>query len=148
MVTYTWHKGVMPEDLPVRQVYEIAFAKDGRIFLRIDRGRYKLTGGRPEGAETFEETLRREYLEEANIELGDAHYLGYLAVEDGQSRYAQVRMVTQIKQIHENHVDPDTGRMYGRVFVEAGEVKEYLGYSDAAGNQMMDDAVSMAREIF
>ncbi|MBO4627593.1 MAG: NUDIX domain-containing protein [Lachnospiraceae bacterium] len=145
MLNYTWHKGEMPEGLPVRQVYGIAFAKDGRIFLRIDNGRYKLTGGRPEGAETFEETLRREYLEEANIELGEARYLGYLEVDDGRERYAQVRMVTQIKKIHENHVDPDTGRMYGRVLVDAGEVKEYLGYSDEAGNQMMDDAVLMAQ---
>ena len=148
MVSYTWHKGVMPEGLPVRQVYGIAFSKDGRIFLRIDNGRYKLTGGRPEGAESFEETLQREYLEEANIELENIHYLGYLTVEDGQSRYAQVRMIAKIRLIHENRIDPDTGRMYGRVFVEAGDVKEYLAYSDEAGNRMMDDAVRMAQEVF
>ena len=146
MINYTWHKGAMPDDLPVRQVYGIAFAQDGRIFLRIDNGRYKLTGGRPEGAETFEETLRREYLEEANIELEDLRYLGYLAVEDGNETYAQVRMIARIKKIHENRIDPDTGRMYGRVLVDADDVKEYLGYSDEAGNQMMDDAVRMAKE--
>ena len=102
----------------------------------------------PEGAETFEETLRREYLEEANSELEDIRYLGYLAVEDGNETYAQVRMIARIKKIHENRIDPDTGRMYGRVLVDAVDVKEYLGYPDEAGNQMMDDAVRMAKEVF
>ena len=59
MINYTWHKNVMPDDLPVRQVYGIAFAQDGRVFLRIDKGRYKLTGGRPENGESFEETPRQ-----------------------------------------------------------------------------------------
>ena len=147
MLNYTWHKGKMPEGIPVRQVYGVSYAADGRIFLRIDNGRYKLTGGRPESGETFEETLRREYLEEANIELSDIRYLGYLEVEDGGTRFAQVRMTARIQAIHENRIDPDTGRMYGRELVAAENVKDYLGYPDAAGNQMMDDAFRVIKDI-
>lgn len=144
---YIWHKGEMPEDLPVRQVYGIAYAADGRILLRIDKGKYKLTGGRPESGETFEETLRREYLEEVNVELENIMYLGYLEVSDINDRYAQVRMTARIKAINKNHIDPDTGRMYERRLVEAGEVKKYLGYPDKGGNQMIDDAVRVTEDI-
>ena len=35
----------------------IAFSDDNRVVLRIEDGKYKLTGGKPENAETFEEIL-------------------------------------------------------------------------------------------
>jgi 8-oxo-dGTP pyrophosphatase MutT (NUDIX family) len=95
----------VPEDLPVRQVYGIAFSNDGRILLRIEDGKYKLTGGRPESGESFEETLLREYVEELNVNLVEAHYLGYLLVEEDGNKYAQVRMIARIKDILENHID-------------------------------------------
>ena len=69
MVKFTWVKDLVPEKLPVKQVYGIAFSDDDRVLLRIDDGQYKLTGGKPENAETFEETLKREYIEELNVEL-------------------------------------------------------------------------------
>ena len=82
MAKFTWFKASVPEQLPAKQVYGIAFSSDNRVILRIEDGKYKLTGGRPEDAETFEETLKREYLEELNIELEDIHYLGYTGVKN------------------------------------------------------------------
>jgi len=88
MAKFTWIKDVVPEKLPVRQVYGVAFSDDNRIILRIEDGQYKLTGGKPENAETFEETLKWEYIEELNVELEDIHYLGYLLIEDDSDKYA------------------------------------------------------------
>ena len=102
----------------------------------------------PENAEIFEETLKREYIEELNIELEDIHYLGYLLVEDNSDKYAQVRMIAKIKDIYESHIDPATGKVYGRELVPATKVKEYLNYSDLAGNEMIEDAIKLAIDFY
>ena len=148
MVNYTWYNNSVPADLKVRQVYGIVFTKDGRTILRIENNKYKLTGGKPEIGETFDETLIREYIEELNVELEDIHYLGYLLVEENNERYAQVRMVARVKNINENHIDPATGKMYGRKLININNIKEYLNYSDEAGNLMIDDAINLAKEKY
>ena len=146
--SFTWVSSQVPEHLQVRQIYGIVFSNDGRILLRIEDGKYKLTGGKPEPGESFEETLQREYIEELNTQIEDIHYLGYLLVEEDHMRYAQVRMIARVKDIKENHIDPATGKMYGRKLVSSGKVKEYLNYADEAGGKMLDDAISQAQEIF
>ena len=148
MVNYTWYNNFVPADLKVRQVYGIVFTQDCRTILRIENNRYKLTGGKPEANETFEETLKREYIEELNIELEDIYYLGYLLVEENKEKYVQVRMIAKVKNINENHIDPATGDMYGRKLVDINNVKEYLNYSDEAGNLMIDDAIKLAKEKY
>ena len=149
MPEYKWIKDSVPNDLTVKQVYGIVFSDDNRILLRIEDGVYKLTGGKPDNCEDFEQTLKREYLEEVNTELYDCHYLGYLFVtEDAGEQYAQVRMVARIKSIGEERPDIDNGKMYGRELVPSGRVKEFLNYKDEAGNRMIDDAVKMAGEIY
>ena len=148
MVKYTWYNNPVPNDLKVRQVYGVAFNYDGRIILRIENNKYKLTGGKPEKNESYEETLEREYIEELNVELENCYYLGYLLVEDNNEKYAQVRMIAKIKSINENHIDPATGEMYGRELVNADKVKELLGYQDEAGNLMIDEAIEKAKELY
>lgn len=66
-------------------------------------------------------------------------------VEDNSDKYAQVRMIAKIKDIYESHIDPATGKVYGRELVAADRVKDYLKYSDRAGNEMIDDAVQLAQ---
>ena len=73
-------------------------------------------------------------------------HLGYLFVEDNSDKYAQVRMIAKIKTIHDCHTDPATGKTYRRELVPEAKLKEYLNYSDSAGNEMIDDAMSLAKE--
>ena len=148
MVNYTWDNGIVPNNIKVRQVYGIVFSDDGRILLRIEDNKYKLTGGKPENNETFEETLKREYIEELNVELEECYYLGYLLVEDKDEKYAQVRMIAKIKNINENHIDIDTGKMYGRKLVSNEKVKKLLNYPEEAGNLMIDEAIKLAKIKF
>ncbi len=148
MVNYTWYNTSVPKDIEVRQVYGIVFSNDFDVLLRIEDNNYKLTGGKPEENESYEETLKREYIEELNVELDDCYYLGYLLVEDNNERYAQVRMIAKIKSINENHIDRATGKMYGRELVSINKVKELLNYQDEAGNLMIDEAIKKAKEIY
>ena len=148
MVKYTWYNIPVTSDLKVRQVYGIAFNDEGRIILRIENNKYKLTGGKPEENESYEETLKREYIEELNVELEDCYYLGFLLVEDNNEKYAQVRMIAKIKSINENHIDPATGEMYERELVNADKVKKLLNYKDEAGNLMLDEAIQKAKEKY
>jgi len=148
VVKYTWYNNSVPTDLKVRQVYGIAFTEDGRIILRIENNKYNLTGGKPEENESYEETLKREYIEELNVELDKCYYLGYLLVEDNNEKYAQVRMIAKIKSINENHGDPATGEMYGRELVNTDKVKDLLNYKGIAGNLMVDEAIQKAKEIY
>ena len=148
MANFTWIKNKVPDKLIVKQVYGIVFSDDGRILLRIEDNKYKLTGGKPENNETFEETLIREYIEELNTELEQCYYLGYLLVEEKGEKYAQVRMIAKIKKINEKRPDLDTGKIYDRKLVNASNVKKYLKYSDKAGNLMIDDAIHLANNKY
>ena len=149
MVKYTWNKKSVPKGLLVKQVYGVVFSNDGNILLRIDDGKYKLTGGRPEDCDNdFCDTLKREYLEELNIELEDIHYLGYVLVEEKQERYAQVRMIAKIKNVGKVKSDIDNGKVYGRFMAKPINAKKYLNYQDLAGNQLIDDAIRIANEKY
>ena len=82
MSKYTWFKKSAPENIEIKQVYGILFSQDGKILLRVEDDKYKLTGGKPEPKENFEETLKRECMEEINVEIEEIHYLGYFLVEE------------------------------------------------------------------
>ena len=141
-------KNNVPDNLTVKQVYGIVFSNDGRVLLRIEGNKYKLTGGKPELNETFEETLKREYVEELNVELEECYYLGYLLVEENNEKYVQVRMIGKIKRINNKRADTDTGKIYERKLVNVSNVKKYLKYNDEAGNLMIDDAIYMANSKY
>lgn len=149
MVNYTWNHCAVPHNLKITQVYGVVFSDDKRILLRVEDGKYKLTGGKPEENESYADTLRREYIEELNIELDDIHYLGYLLVEENNIEpYAQVRMIGKIKKINTNRPDIDTGKQYKRFFSSINNVKKYLNYEDKAGNLLIDDAIDMANQKY
>ena len=54
----------------------LVFAEDGKIILRMDDHKYKLTGGHLEEKDNcFEDTLKREFIEELNVEIQDIYQL-------------------------------------------------------------------------
>ena len=150
MSKYKWISNKIPNDLTVKQVYGIVFSDDGRILLRVENNKYQLTGGKPELNESFEETLKREYLEEVNIEIDSIYYLGYLLVyeENEITPYAQVRMIAKIKNIGDMRPDIDNGKTYQRFLSNTSNVKRYLNYSGNAGNHMIDDAIKLSKEKY
>ena len=149
MSKYLWIKSDVPKQLEVRQVYGIVFSDEGKILLRMDDNKYKLTGGHPEKKDNcFENTLKREFIEEINVELKEIYYFGYLLVEESTEQYAQIRMIAKINKIGKIRPDLDNGKVYQRYMANQNNVNRYLNYSDLAGNQMIADAIKMANEKF
>lgn len=150
MINYKWYNGEVPKDIEIKQVYGIVFNEDGKIFLRIDDGIYKLTGGRPEIEDkSMEDTLRREFIEEANMTLKNIHILGYQLVdeENGVKPYAQVRMIAKIDEIFENRPDLDNGKTYERVFKMPEEAIELLNWGEV-GKSQIEEAVKLAKKYY
>ncbi|MCL6501020.1 MAG: NUDIX hydrolase, partial [Candidatus Pacearchaeota archaeon] len=77
----TWRKAKNFSRIkPVTQVYGVCFDKKGRILIVNTAGNWCLPGGTPEKSESFEETLKREALEEGDVEIYDLRPLGYQKV--------------------------------------------------------------------
>lgn len=149
MVKFKWYRKEVPRDIFIKQVYGIVFSDEGKILLRLDDNKYKLTGGKPEIKDlNLKETLKREYLEELNVELKEVYYLGFLLVKENNEKYAQVRMIAKINKINKSRLDKDNGKIYKRFMALKGNVKKYLNYSDLAGNKMLDDAIDFANEKY
>lgn len=149
MTNYKWYRKKVPKELLIKQVYGIVFSKKGKVLLRLENNQYKLTRGKPESIDTsLEETLKREYLEELNVEIEDIYYLGYLLVEEDNEKYAQVRMIAKIKKIGKTKPDIDNGKTYKRFMAKKENVRKYLQYKDLAGNQMVDDAIMLAKKRY
>ena len=74
----SWHPPLTPPDGTPHGAAGVCVTGDGGIVLISPDGeRWGLPGGLPEGRETWEETLRREMLEEACAVVVRARLLGY-----------------------------------------------------------------------
>ncbi len=83
MAIITWVKGKVPNGMRIKRIYGICFAQDGRVLLRIENGKYKLTGGKPESSDAGRaETLKREFLEEANTLIKAPVMVGYQLINE------------------------------------------------------------------
>lgn len=136
--------------MEIRQVYCIFFDKYGRILLRIENDKYKLTGGKPEKNDVgYYDTLRRELLEEVNCTVGDLRMVGYQKVEEeGMPAYAQIRMTGIIKEISEAKPDSDRPTwVYDRKFVSPLAATVLLNWGQVGVNQIYD-AVIEAQTYF
>lgn len=99
-ILHTWEAGaVPPANLPVRQVSGVCFTEVGEVALvSTDGHAWTLPGGHPEGAESPEQTLAREVLEEACAEVLACHLLGWQRVDDPREpAYLQLRYVAQVR---------------------------------------------------
>lgn len=155
MVKIIWHYGEPPKDMMVRQVYCMAFDQKGRVLLKVDhingKTYYGMFGGTPESYDKDRlDTLRREYLEEANTTLKDPIYLvGYQEIEGDADRpnYAQLRMVAMVDKIGEKMPDADCGRVFERIFVTPERAIQLLNWGES-GEKQVKEAYKIAKEKF
>lgn len=128
----------MEQYQPWTQAYGVCFNEAGEILV-IDEhggGSWKIPGGTPEDGETPEQTLARELMEEANVELAEVLPLGVQQVEQllpdqqhGPPHY-QWRFAGRIARLHPQTPDPATGKLYPRRFVPASEINEYVRWGE------------------
>lgn len=145
MAVLKWFEAVVPVGLEVRQVYGFIFSMDGRILVLEDEGKFNLPGGKPEDSESVSQTLARESLEEGQVIIGTADYLGYQCVED-EEHFAQVRLVASIEHFLPSDKDPSTGRQYQRLLAPPIELNELLRWEES-GNQQVVSAIAAASKF-
>ncbi|MFJ3234649.1 NUDIX hydrolase [Streptomyces sp. NPDC086787] len=140
-----WNAAQVPGGLRVRQVYGFLFDDEGRVLLQDDLGRYNLPGGKPEAGEDFQATLARECIEESQVEIGTATYMGYVLVEEpGAEPYAQVRMAARITRFLDRAPDESTGRVYARLMTPIEHAPGLLDWG-AHGSAQAETAAEVAR---
>jgi 8-oxo-dGTP pyrophosphatase MutT (NUDIX family) len=148
MTKYIWHNEAVPDNLKIKQVHAVLVTADGRILLRIKNGAYRLTGGHPEPQDTdAEATVRREALEEADVEVDKIDYIGYQEVnEKDGAHYAQMRMVARVSNILSATPDPDRSGSwtYGRILVAPDEARRELPFGEINA-PLIDNAIRIAR---
>ena len=89
---------------PITQVYGVCFDNEGNILIArsSESAQWQIPGGTPEENETIEQTLKRELLEEVDIEVKDIKVLGVQKVEvpnEPDKTHHQVRCICTIKKL-------------------------------------------------
>ncbi len=114
-----------------RQVYGICFDQD-KLLIAFNGPKqvWGLTGGQVEAGESFEETLRREIKEEANMEVMSFRPLGWKRVtaKDGTYEY-QLRYVCAVRPYGPFEHDP-AGRIVRIALIDPADYKKYFYWGE------------------
>ena len=89
-------------------------------------------GGGVEPNESYEETLKRELVEEAQLEMLDCRFFGYeytINVTDNSKNAYFLRAVAKVKLIDTTINDP-CGKAIGRVVVDAKDAGKILNWGE------------------
>lgn len=122
----------------IQQVYGFVFNKKQEILLiKLPEGKWCLPGGGPEEYDKdWKETLKREILEEADVEIEDIKPVCYLTSKclGNNKNCAKIgtmlRAVAKLKNIKEQTFDPAHGKINERIFVPTGKFIEYCDWGE------------------
>ena len=148
--SFAWHcSWPVPEALPVGQVYAWVVSEAGCVLLIGMPGGWNLPGGTPEVHDaSWEATLHREVLEEADITLRDVVPLGYQVVRSGDAEpFAQLRVAARVGEWRARTPDPDSGLVYPRVWVPLGEAADLVGWG-ASGHAQAAAVARVGCEVY
>ncbi len=143
---FTWYPDIDPETInPVTQCYGFCYNDKGKLLVIETSmpGRWQVPGGTVEEDETFEQTLRREIIEEANVTIKDIHYLGAQSVQNNKNDEViyQLRFAARIDKLCEREPDPDKGKILERKLINP------LTYNELAGwGPIGDELVRLSME--
>lgn len=136
---------------PITQVYGVCFTKDGRICIirnkggagkMMIRGHWSLPGGTPEKGESFEQTLKREVDEEADIKIENIAPVGYQSIYDMKTKKKiyQLRYTAIISKIKKQTIDPAEETILERKFIKPEDFLEYVKWGNT-GKAMINKAI-------
>lgn len=116
----------------INQCQAVCFLDNENIvlFKHID-GYYSLPGGSVEKGEKFEETLKREVMEESACEVKKCKFIGYVKdteTESGKIKY-QLRFWAEINPLNQQVQDP-AGKALERIIVPIKKANELLNWGD------------------
>jgi hypothetical protein len=136
----------------VTQVYGIIFNKLGKILIvKIKKNKWSLPGGTPESEDkSFEETLRREVIEEADVEIENLIPLGYqraVFADSSEKEQNQLRYVAKVKKILPQTIDPAYGVISKRKFIYPKNFLKYCPWGKV-GRRIIEDALFIKNNYF
>jgi ADP-ribose pyrophosphatase YjhB (NUDIX family) len=130
---------------PIEQVYGVCFTKQGKIcIIKNPRNHWSLPGGKPKKNETFEETLKREVGEEADIEIKNIKPLGYQKIyhkEENKTEY-QLRYVAIISKINPQTIDPAENKITERKLIKPEDFMKITKWGKP-GKAMINKAIKL-----
>lgn len=111
----------------VPNIHTVALDAQGRMLLVYNKkGNWNLPGGHMEEGETFEQTLRRELIEEANVKMDHYQPLGYQIVyEPNKEPHIQLRAYTRVTPIGPFMSDPDES-IQSIQWINPAEIEQYI----------------------
>lgn len=126
------------------QVYSVLFVEGKMVIVKNGKvGTWGLPGGTIESCESFEDTLIRETIEEANIQIDWFQPVGYQKVTDTRddSYVYQLRYVSRGTVIGEFETDP-AGTIVEVAHINAVDYKRYFDWGKI-GESIIARAVSI-----
>lgn len=138
------HKNEIP-NLDWKQIYAVGDL-NGLVPLvtnATSSKQYNLPGGSTEPGETLEQTLKREILEECNMEVLSWEPLGYQIITEPSGEIVpQFRAYAKLRKIGEFTNDPG-GNVIANTLFHIDQVNEKIGYGDVG-----ERLVGLARPHF
>lgn len=133
-VTFTWHPGVILENVKLRNIYGFCVNKDKKVALVRDKdeARFTLPGGGVQEGETGVQALNREFMEEAQFYPQNIKLLGSLEVvrtDQGGNivdHQQQARFICSIDDPGDHIPEKDGWETVERIFVEIEDLPKYL----------------------
>ncbi len=131
-----------------KQSYGICFCDDKLVivfgYFGAKEREWGFVGGRIEGEESFEETLRREVQEESNMEVLSFMPIGYQKViktKDNIFRY-ELRYVCRVKPFGPFVADPAGGVISEIKLIDPADYKKYVDWGKI-GDRLMERALEL-----
>lgn len=127
----------------ITQTYGVCFYKNRIVVGQNNVGRWNLIGGTVEAGETILETLKREVLEESNMELMFAKPIGYQHIIE-TDKY-QIRNYCLVKPYGKFVKDPG-GSITKIKLINPTDFVKYIKWGEI-GSRIIERAIKIHREL-
>lgn len=130
----------------VTQAYGVCFYGDKLVIgFGGKKNNWGLVGGTIEKGETFEDTLRREIIEESNMEILKFHPIGYQEVFHNEAYKIQLRYACIVNPIGPFVKDP-AGSVTEIKLIDPKEYKKYFNWG-VVGDRIMERALELKEKL-
>ncbi len=126
---FAWIEGGEPSTELVSQVSGYVF-NDNNEMLIVKNKNWTIPGGHPEEGESYVETLKREVIEESNVEIKNIVYLGQVKVtnmDNGEIKY-QLRYTAEADVI--NDFEQKEFEVSERIFINPTDLTTYIPWAN------------------
>lgn len=129
------------------QVYGVCFCNNQLVIgFGGKKNGWGLIGGTIEPSETFEQTLKREIIEESNMEVIKWQPIGYQKITDKDGKIKiQLRAVCLVKKLGEFVSDP-AGSIKEIKLIDPADYKKYFNWGEV-GDHLISRALELKKEL-